>query len=114
MNAHDQPADEPPRLVEVLTTAATLCGFHGHESIEATHLLQALDILEGHLTMEDLGHGISPLVNRGSGSAPASPAVQALVQRWYQELGQDVRAPLQPAERERLRNELTELEGGVP
>lgn len=88
---------EPLRFTDILTTASAVATYVGEADVSARHLLDALALLRGAKTMEDLGRPRSPLVRpRGRGGAEA--AVRALVQRWWLALGEDVLATLGPAE----------------
>lgn len=98
----------PIRFADVLTTASAAAHYLGSSTVSASHLLQAIQILQGALRIEDLGRPLSPLVRRGAGSGGVDPAVQSLVQRWFLELG-DVHAELQDDELDRLAAELREI-----
>ncbi len=102
--------DEAPSLADILTTASAVAHFLGSQAILAEHLATALAIQRGQMTMDELGKPLSPLVQRyprGAGPGVA-PAVQALVQRWFAELG-TATAPLSEEQMERLRGELNAL-----
>jgi hypothetical protein len=85
---------EPLRLTEILTTSSAIANFLGEPTIRASHLLRAIQILQGELTIEDLGRPVSPLVPRGRDSGGVEPNVQDLVQRWFAVLGSDAKAEL--------------------
>ena len=99
-----------PSLADVLTTASAVAHFMGGQGIRAEHLANALAIQRGRMTMDDLGKPLSPLVPRyPRGAGPGvDPAVQALVQRWFADLG-TATAPLSEEQMERLRDELAAL-----
>ncbi len=78
------------RLTEILTTSSAIANYLGVPVVDASHLLKAIEVLEGNVTLDDLGRPLSPMLSRltraGNGVAPE---VQQLAQRWFAELGGD-------------------------
>lgn len=77
----------------------------------ALHVVHAIDILTGAITIDALGKPLSPLVPRtppGMGSTVAEPVRQA-VQRWFAALGANPTAPLSTDDLIRLRDEFSAL-----
>ena len=104
--------DSPIRFVDVLTTASAAANYRGEPVVEARHLTDAVHILQGEMTVEDLGRPMSPLVASRLPRGGASPEVQELVQRWYAELGDDPSAVLDEVAVGRLLGELAEIDRG--
>lgn len=103
--------DDPIRFADVLTTGSAVANYLGEAEVVAVHLVHAIDILKGRMTLEDLGRAVSPLVRRvppGMGST-VQPAVRDLVQRWYAELGSNHAATMSEAHLTQLRAELERL-----
>lgn len=106
---------EDLRLTEVLTTSSAIANYLGAATIDAKHLLLAVDVLLGNSTMDDLGRPISPLVSRATrAGGKVSPALQALAQRWFGELGGDPLATLDHDSLTKLIQELHTLEESEP
>jgi hypothetical protein len=97
------------RFVDVLTTASAVANYRGAGDVEAGHLLDAIGILRGELSMEDLGRAVSPLLRRPGQRAGATADVRALVQRWYGQLGGTAEAVLSEEELARFKSELGAL-----
>ncbi|OAI38576.1 hypothetical protein AYO38_09415 [bacterium SCGC AG-212-C10] len=95
------------RFTDILTTASAVANFLGEPEVTAGHLLQAIEIVEGKRSVEDLGRPLSPLVRRPGGGVQAE--VRALVQRWYAAIGGDVMAEIDDAQVAALRAELEAL-----
>ena len=103
------------RFTDVLTTASTVANYLGANEVSAGHMLQAIALLNKEVRMEDLGRGVSPLLQRASQrQVGASDAVRELAQRWYVSLGSDVYAELSDEQLGRLRAELMALVQGEP
>lgn len=94
------------RLTDILTTATAAANFLGARDVDASHLLVAIDLLQGTKTLDDLGRPISPLVSRmtGAGSG-AIPEVKALAQRWFARQGGEVTHELSEEELAEFRAE---------
>ena len=110
-----------PTLAEVLTTAAAVANYRGESDVCAAHLVDALSVQLGEKNLEDLGRALSPLVRRMPGlSGGATAGVRAFAQRWFEALGNDPHAVVEPeiVARMRLELELLRLEektqGGPP
>lgn len=101
---------EPVRFVDVLTMAAAVANYLGDPMVAPPHLVEAIDILSGAKTMEDLGRPVAPLVPRSAGGA-VEPAVRELVRRWFADLGGDPRAELDAAQVSAFIGELRGLQG---
>lgn len=102
--------DPGTRFTDVLTTASTVANYLGASEVSAGHLLHAIALLNGEVRMEDLGRGVSPLLQRASQrQIGASDAVRELAQRWYASLGSDVYAELSDEQLGGLRAELMAL-----
>jgi hypothetical protein len=71
-------------------------------------MLDAIAILRGEKSLEDLGRPLSPLVPRRA-EGGAEPAVRELAQRWWNLLGGDIRATLDDTALAALRAELVSL-----
>jgi hypothetical protein len=82
-----EPAGEPLRLVDILTTASAVTSYLGASGTTAAHVLAAVAILQGRTSMEDLGRPVSPLGRSQRGEPTVTPALRALVQRWFADLG---------------------------
>ncbi len=109
---HDDPTPaggDGIRLTDVLTTAAAVANYVAAPVVEPRHMLDAVDVLNGDRTMDDLGRPRSPLIHAHRGPAPVNPAVRDLVQRWYQDLGSDVQAELTGGDLERFCKDLREI-----
>ena len=106
--------DSGIRFTDVLTTASTVANYLGANEVSAGHMLQAVALLNEEVRMEELGRGVSPLLQRASQrQVGASPPVRELAQRWYASLGSDVYAELNDEQLGGLRAELMALvEGG--
>lgn len=85
---------EPLRLTEILTTSSAVANYLGQPEVTAGHMLSAIAVLRGEMTMESLGRPVSPLVSRIQGGGGAEPRVRELAQRWFARLGGDVGAAL--------------------
>ena len=106
-------APEPLRLTEILTTSSAVANYLGEPDVTAGHVLSAIAILRGELTMERLGRPVSPLVPRAPGGGGADPRVRELAQRWFARLGGDVGAALDDVQLASLVKELNELATGT-
>lgn len=98
------------RLTEILTTASAVANFKGVPDVCAEHVLDAIAILQGEKTLDDLGRPVSPLVSRvtGAGSG-ATPGVRALAQQWFARQASDVTYELPDEELADLREALGAL-----
>ena len=104
------PEPEPLRLVDLLTTAASIADLLGEPEITPTHLLQAMAVLDGTLAVEALGRPVSAFGRRSR--AEAGPAVRELAQRWWAKVGGVFDGTLSDAQRVRLEAELRALTAG--
>lgn len=89
---------EDLRLTEILTTSAAVADYVGADSVLPAHVLEAIAVLRGERTMDELGRGRSPLVPRRPGSGAVQPELRELSRRWFEELGSDVAATLSPSQ----------------
>ncbi|MFN0094639.1 MAG: hypothetical protein ACKVVT_07655 [Dehalococcoidia bacterium] len=94
-----------------MTTAASIADILGAPAIEPIHLRQALDILDGTATIHDFGRPRSLFAR--SQRAETSGAVRALAQQWWERLGGDHQATLDPAARAELEDELRRATDGL-
>jgi hypothetical protein len=102
--------DEGLRFADILTTASAIANYLAVPDVTASHLLDAMAILEGKKTLEDLGRPISPLVRRGGPQgAGVEPRALALVQRWFADLGSRADVELTGEQAEALRSDLRAL-----
>lgn len=97
---------EPIRFVDILTTASAAANYQGSPEVHAVHVIDAIRILLGEITVEDLGRPMSPLVASRMPQGGAVRPVQEIVQRWYAELGGDPSATLDARQADILINEL--------
>lgn len=104
------PGAEPLRFVDILTTASAAANYEASPSVEARHMVSAVRILRGELSVEDLGRPISPLIASRMARGGVASLVQELVRRWYAALGDDPSAELDPQSVDRLLAELAEIE----
>ena len=102
--------DEPLRFADILTTASAVANYLAAAEIQASHLLDAIALLRGERSMEELGRPLSPLVRRPQGGAVA-PGVRELVRRWFEDVGQDAAAEIDAAQLSALEAELRGLGG---
>ncbi len=108
--AHGDPP-ELLRFADILTTGSAAANYLGEANVSAQHLLFAIAILGGEMTLEDLGRAISPLVRRtppGMGGA-VDPPVRLLAQRWFASIGADANATISAAQLAELTSELERL-----
>lgn len=77
----------PLRFTDILTNAAAIANLLGRDTVTARQLAQAVQLLRNEIAVEDLGRAVSPLARAAIGGPQVSPELQALVQRWYGELG---------------------------
>ncbi|GAB4327027.1 MAG: hypothetical protein Kow0010_10370 [Dehalococcoidia bacterium] len=101
---------EPVRFVDVLTTASAVAHYRGHGTVTAAHLADALSIVLGEKSMEDLGRPASPMLRHGETGVDVSPAVRELAMHWFDALGNDPAATLDEGQVEELRRELHSLQ----
>lgn len=104
--------DEPIRFADVLTTASAVANYLGMADVTAAHMLDAIAVLRGEKSLEDLGRPLAPLVPRSS-EGGAEPAVRELAQRWWNALGGDISATLDVLALAALRAELEALLPGA-
>lgn len=99
--------DETIRFVDILTTASTVASYLGEPEITAKHLIEAVAIVRGAKTLDDLGRPVSPMLQRGLAASPAVDArLRMVVQRWFDVLGGEVEAELAADSVEQLLAEL--------
>jgi len=102
------------RFTDILTTASSVASYLAASDVTPLHMLDALDILEGRVRLEDLGRARSPLaplpppVHGG-----AEPAVRELAQRWFERVGRDPEALLGADDVDALRQDLVALSGAA-
>lgn len=86
---------EPLRFADILTTASAVANYLAQPEVTAAHLLEAVAILRGEKTLEDLGRPLSPLVRRaGPQGAGVEPRARELVRRWFAAIGSSPTAEL--------------------
>ena len=96
----------------MLTNASAVARYVGAGEVTAAHVLDALAILLGEKQMEDLGRPVSPLVRRPSTVAlDVGQPVRKLVQRWFDQLGNDPMAVLDEGDVAALRADLAQISG---
>jgi len=100
------------RFVDVLTTSSAVTSFLGAAETTAGHLIAAVAILQGELTVEDLGRPVSPLLRAARGPQSVEPAVRALVQSWFQRVGGSGEAEIGGEQLQLFVAELRLLESG--
>ncbi len=103
------------RLSDILTTASAVANFVGAHDVGASHLLSAIELLQGSKTLDDLGRPLSPLVSRmtGAGSG-ATDSVKELAQRWFALQNGDVRYELTEQQLATFRAEVEALVRNEP
>ncbi len=100
------------RFTDILTTASSVASYLAAPDVTARHMLDAFDILEGRVKLEDLGRARSPLAPLPpSLHGGAEPAVRELAQRWFERLGHDPESLLDAGQVETMRTELLALPG---
>ena len=99
------------RFLDILTTASAVANYVGVADVTPAHVRDAIAILRGEKTLDDLGRPLSPLVRRAPpGTAGGADArVRDLARRWYASLGDDPAAELSTAQLEALIAELDAL-----
>lgn len=97
---------EPVRFVDVLTTASAVANYLGEGTVTAAHVAEAVAIVLGEKSMEDLGQPVSPMLRRGPVGPEVSPRVRELARRWFDDLGGDPAARLDAAQIDAFRTEL--------
>lgn len=105
--ADESPVSETLRLIEILTTASAIANFGGTPDVDATHMLDAIAVLQGEKGIGDFGRPVSPLVPRGK--AGADPAVKEIARRWFTALGGHIEASLTAGQLDELQAELVAL-----
>ena len=104
---------DPLRLTEILTTSSAVANYLGAREVGLGHVLSAIAILRGSMTLDDLGRPQSPMLSRATGAGSgAEGSLKLLVQRWLGVLGGDATRALDDeqmaafeAELQALRNE---------
>lgn len=91
--------------------ASAVANYLGAADVKAAHMLDAIAILRGDKTLEDLGRPVSPLVPRRN-EGGAETAVRELAQRWWNALGGDISSTLNEPSLKQLEAELRELATG--
>ena len=98
------------RLTEILTTSSAVANYLGARTVEARHVLSAIGIVRGTLTLDDLGRPQSPMVSRVTGAGTeVEGGVKALAKDWFDKLGNDPMAELDPEQLEAFAAELERL-----
>ena len=100
--------DEAVRFLDILTTASSVAQASAAGAVEATHLLDAIDVLTGAAEPDDVTGAVSPLGHRRSELA-VEPAVRELTQRWFARLGETPDATVDGDTLSELRAELEAL-----
>ncbi len=101
----------PIRFVDILTTASAVASYLGAPLVTAAHLIEAVAILRGEKSVEELGRPVSPLVSRSSQGAEVEQTARELVQHWFFAVGQDINAALDEDETALLLLQLAGLTG---
>jgi hypothetical protein len=100
------------RFADILTTASAVANYLGQPTVSAAHLLDAIAILRGATSLDDLGRPVSPLLRRATEpGGGVDPAIRELAQRWFAALGASVAAELDVAQLSALVAELEGLRG---
>lgn len=103
------------RFLDILTTASAVASYLAAPDVAAPHMLDALDILEGHARLEELGRARSVLAPMPpSAYGGVEPAIRELVQRWFEQLGQDPEGLLDADQVQALRAQLQALRDAPP
>jgi hypothetical protein len=99
------------RLTEILTTSSAVANYLGERTVEARHVLLAIEILLGTKTLDDIGRPQSPVISRvtGAGSGAAED-VRELAQRWFAVFEGDVLREFSDAELDEFIEELRLIE----
>lgn len=98
------------RFTDILTMASSVASYLADPDVAPRHVLDALDVLQGRVRLEDLGRMRSPLVPMPpSQYGGAEPAVRGLAQRWFERLGNDPEGMLDAESINELRGELEGL-----
>ena len=98
------------RLTEILTTSSAVANYRGVPAVRAIDVLDAVAVLRGEKTLDDLGRPLSPLVSRVSGAGSgATEGVRDLAQRWFASLGADPTAEFSDAQLSAFEAELARL-----
>lgn len=101
------------RLSEILTTSSAVANYRGVQNVRARDVLDAVAMLRGEKTLDDLGRPLSPIVSRISGAGSgATEGVRELAQRWFAVLGEDPRAELDDEQLREFELELAALADG--
>jgi len=101
---------EALRLTDILTTGTAVANFTGERDVRAEHLLDAIAILLGEKTLDDLGRPVSPMLSRATGAGSgATEGVRSLAQRWFARQDGDVTRELPDDGLAELRAELERL-----
>jgi hypothetical protein len=95
------------RFTDILTTASAVANYRGSPEVLAEHILDAIEIVAGGKSVEDLGRPLSPLVRRPQGGS--EPRLRDLVQRWYTSLGGEVTAEIDGEELDRFASDVRAL-----
>jgi hypothetical protein len=82
------------RLVDILTTAASIASARNTPGVGVEELLLAVKVVGGEMEIEEVGGAVHPMLIRGNAQRPVQPEVRALIQRWYSELGGTVDSAL--------------------
>jgi len=82
------------RLTEILTTSAAVADYLGEPVVVPAHLLRAIEILRGEISIDALGRPVSRFVPRPEGSGGAHTRVREIAQLWFARLGGDFTAVL--------------------
>ncbi len=102
---------EPIRFVDVLTMASAVASYLGASEVAPKHVLDAMAVLEGAVTIEQLGRRVSPLVPKPPGGTGVHERVRKFAQGWVTRPGNDPTCPLGPERLALLRDELAGLAG---
>jgi antitoxin (DNA-binding transcriptional repressor) of toxin-antitoxin stability system len=102
---------EPIRFVDVLTMASAVASYLGASEVAPKHVLDALAVLEGSVTIVELGRPVSPLVPKPPGGTGVHERVREFARAWVTRSGNDPTCPLGPERLSLLRDELAGLMG---
>ena len=101
---------ETLRLTEILTTSSAVANYLGARTVEASHVLLAIEILQGSKTLDDLGRPQSPLISRVSGAGSGvAKEVRQIAQRWFAAMDGDALREFSADEFEQFVEELRRI-----
>lgn len=100
-------------LADILTTSSSVANYLGVQDIAPGHLADAIALLLGETTLEQIGRPRSPLVPRPP-AGPATPQVRDFAQRWLERLDREATRELTLPELLLMREEIGVLASASP